>query len=84
MYHRMLVPLDGSELAEVVLRRWTEEQGSDKTLGKSLAALYARLHCQPKLEQVIAQAKTPESKADRILRAILGFAGSVADRNGSS
>ncbi len=67
------------ELADVVLRKWTEEKGSDSTLGNSLAALYARLHCQPELEQVIAQAKTPESKTDRILRAIWGFAGSMPD-----
>jgi len=67
------------ELADVVVRRWTEEKGSDSTLGQSLAALYARLHCQPELEQVIAQARAPESKTDRILRAIRGFAGSMAD-----
>jgi tetratricopeptide (TPR) repeat protein len=67
------------ELAEVVLRRWTEDKGSDSTLGNSLASLYARLRCQPELEHVIAQAKTPESKTDRILRAIWGFAGSMAD-----
>lgn len=54
------------ELADVVLRRWMEEKGSgDSTLGNSLAALYARHRCQPELEQLIAQAKTPESKADR-------------------
>jgi hypothetical protein len=66
------------KLADVVLRDLKEENGLDSTLGKNLAALYARLHCQTELEQVIAQAKTPESRADCILRAILGFAGSMA------
>ena len=67
------------ELADSVLRGWKEKNGNDTTLGKGLAVLYARLRCQAKLEQVIAQAKTPESKADRILRAIGGFAGSMAN-----
>jgi tetratricopeptide (TPR) repeat protein len=72
-------PEAAEELADPVFRRWKEGKGSDSTLGKDLAALYARLRCQPKLEQVIAHAKTPESKTDRILHAILGFAGSMAD-----
>ncbi len=67
------------EFADLVLHGLREKKGSDSTLEEGLAALYAKLRCQPKLKQVIAQAKTPQSKADRILRAILGFAGSMAD-----
>ena len=72
-------PETARELADLVLRGLKEEKGSNSTLGKDLVTLYAKLHCQPMLEQVIAQAKTPQSKADRILRAILGFAHSMAD-----
>jgi hypothetical protein len=67
------------ELADVVWRECKEEQGDNSTLAKTLAALYAKLRCQAKLEEVITHARTPESKTDRILRAILGVADSMAD-----
>jgi hypothetical protein len=72
-------PEAARELADVVWREWKGEQGGNATLGRSLAALYAKLRCQSKLKDVITDSRTPESKTDRILWAIRGIADSMAE-----